>query len=100
MPTFRAGLGALVRRGTYWYPVCLIQFDENQLVWTVRWWRGCKFAEPGIELDSTTTVNLDDIVDSLWMNRTQCWAVRVSLEKKLMIMILTFVSAQKMATCL
>jgi hypothetical protein len=99
MPTFRAGLGALVRRWTYWYPVRLIQFDENQLVWTVRWWRGCKFAEPGIEPDSTTTVNLDDIVDSLWMNRTQRRAIRVSLEKKSMI-ILTFVSAQKMATCL
>jgi hypothetical protein len=69
-------------------------------VWTVRWWRGCKFAKPGIELDSTTTVNLDDIVDSLWMNRTQRQAVRVSLEKKSMIMILTFVSAWKMATCL
>jgi len=62
MIVFRAGLGALVRRGTYWYPARLVQFDENELAWTVRWWRGCKFAE-------------------LWMNRTERRAIRVSLDE-------------------
>ncbi|KAF8833214.1 hypothetical protein BDN67DRAFT_986172 [Paxillus ammoniavirescens] len=39
----RAGKGALVRQGKYWYPVRLIQFDAHQSGWLVRWWCLCKF---------------------------------------------------------
>ncbi|KAG6904433.1 hypothetical protein DXG01_009991, partial [Tephrocybe rancida] len=74
------GTGALGRHGDFWYPVRLIQAtDKSQTSWTVRWWRGCLFATPGLEPDSITTLEIRDIVDSLWMDRTARRQVRLGM---------------------
>ncbi|KAF8956267.1 hypothetical protein BDZ97DRAFT_1763938 [Flammula alnicola] len=65
----RRGTGALARRGVFWYPVRIIHVEDGSK-WRVRWWRECNFAEPGIDRGSVTTVGVDDIVDSLWLDRT------------------------------
>ncbi|KAF9548012.1 hypothetical protein CPC08DRAFT_591108, partial [Agrocybe pediades] len=60
----RRGRGALARSGSFWYPVRLIHCEGDS--WRVRWWRGCESSGTHIVPDSVTSVQLEDIVDSLW----------------------------------
>ena len=75
----RPGRGALVRRGDFWYPVRVIQ-KEPSGKWRVRWWRGCKFTsgQDGVEPGELSTVELPDIVDSLWLLQAERRKIRVS----------------------
>ena len=80
-PVSRAGRGALVLHGKFWYPALVVQrYGHN--AWVVRWWRGCQFelqvdgirVEPG----STTIVFLGQITDSLWLKQEERRQIRVS----------------------
>ncbi|KAF4620872.1 hypothetical protein D9613_000021 [Agrocybe pediades] len=66
----RRGRGALARIGEYWYPVRLIHRLESG-EWRVRWWRGCKVGVEGLNPGCVATVKEEDLVDSLWMDRTE-----------------------------
>ena len=64
----------------FWYPVRLIQYNEKEKEWSVRWWRGCDFGPslaPAVASGSITSVKECDIVDSLWGDRTARRAIRV-----------------------
>jgi len=78
MKSQRSGCGALARQGDYWYPVRLIQPNETQTKWSVRWWKHCEFVANGVEPGSITSVPTIDIVDALWMDRTGRRKIRVS----------------------
>ncbi|KAF5379487.1 hypothetical protein D9615_006638 [Tricholomella constricta] len=73
----KEGCGALARHGKFWYPVRLIQSEKMQSRWLVRWWRGCEFEESGITPDFYTLVPAIDLVDSLWMDRTERRKIRL-----------------------
>jgi hypothetical protein len=67
----RAGCGGLVWNGDFWYPVHLIDHEEPEKVWLVRWWRDCQFEQPStIVPGSSTAIAESDVVDSLWGDRT------------------------------
>lgn len=73
------GKGALVRLGTFWYPVRLIYYDKQKNTWLVRWWRGNKFEEQiTVKPDTVTEVEMSVIVDSLWLDRTKRREIQVS----------------------
>jgi hypothetical protein len=59
--------------------------------WRVRWWRGNKFQtdseSAGIEPGGIYTVELPDIVDSLWLLQTERRKIRVSFLKYLIRMV-------------
>ncbi|KAF5378138.1 hypothetical protein D9615_007524 [Tricholomella constricta] len=71
----REGCGALACQGEFWYPVRLIQPQEGGSRWQVRWWRGCDF-EMNVA-DSFSVVEQRDIVDSLWIDRTERRKIRL-----------------------
>ncbi|KAF5379467.1 hypothetical protein D9615_006598 [Tricholomella constricta] len=73
----REGCGALARQGEFWYPVRLIQPQEGGSRWQVRWWRGCNFEMNQNVADSFSVVDQRDIVDSLWMDRTERRKIRL-----------------------
>lgn len=73
----RRGRGALARNGEYWYPVRVIHLEKDGQ-WRVRWWRACNFSTPGIIPDTITTVSEDDVVDSLWNDKTGRRKIKVS----------------------
>ncbi|KAF8069336.1 hypothetical protein FPV67DRAFT_1415419, partial [Lyophyllum atratum] len=65
----RPGMGALARRGDFWYPVRLVKpIKSMEPSWMVRWWRECNFEIPTGETP-TTVVAFKDIIDSLWLDR-------------------------------
>ena len=67
----RAGRGALVRYGEFWYPVRLIQYIKSSKKWHIRWWRECSFDTMpvvGFESGSLMLIDERDVVDSLWGN--------------------------------
>jgi hypothetical protein len=75
----RAGRGALVLHGKFWYPALVIQSHDSK-AWLVRWWRGCQFdSHDGIEPESRSVVSLGKIVDSLWLKQAERRQIRVSL---------------------
>lgn len=78
-PVSRAGRGALVLHGKFWYPALVVQ-RSGPNAWIVRWWRGCQFELDGIRVEpgSTSIVNLGQIVDSLWLKRQERRQIRVS----------------------
>ncbi|KAF8059494.1 hypothetical protein FPV67DRAFT_1426312, partial [Lyophyllum atratum] len=73
----KEGCGVLARCGNFWYPARLIQREKEGNEWRIRWWRGCKFETSGIVPDTISTVPLSEIVDSLWMNRTERRKIRL-----------------------
>jgi len=79
----RAGRGVLAHNGKFWYPIQLIQYQEADKSWLVRWWRGCSF-EPDssgmvtIAPRLTSTVPELDIVDSLWGDQVGRQKIQVS----------------------
>jgi hypothetical protein len=78
----RAGRGALVLHGKFWYPALVVQrYGPNFNAWIVRWWRGCQFELDGIQAEpgSTSMVSLGKIVDSLWLKQEERRQIRVSL---------------------
>jgi hypothetical protein len=81
----RAGRAGLARNGDFWYPVRLLQYNEKDKTWSVRWWRGCTF-EPTSESStaapgSIIQINETDLVDSLWGDRMARRAIRVSFDQ-------------------
>ena len=62
----RAGRGALVRYGDFWYPVHLIQYLKPNKQWQIQWWRECNCDMVGIEYASSMLIDERDVVDSLW----------------------------------
>ncbi|KAF9533317.1 hypothetical protein CPB83DRAFT_903260 [Crepidotus variabilis] len=74
------GRGALARDGDFWYPVRLIQYDEELNRWTIKWWRGCNFGGFGSFPGKVESIEDFYLVDSLWgerysrrSTRLGCW---------------------------
>ncbi|KAF4618842.1 hypothetical protein D9613_009694 [Agrocybe pediades] len=65
------GRGALSRVNEFWYPVRVLNYNEQADNWNVMWWRGCTFPKGSkIKPGTITSVHEDDLVDSLWGDRT------------------------------
>lgn len=82
-PVSRAGRGALVLHGKFWYPALVVQrLGHGPNAWVVRWWRGCQFELEGTQADSepgsTSIVYLGQIIDSLWLKHEDRRQIRVS----------------------
>ncbi|KAF5319194.1 hypothetical protein D9619_008741 [Psilocybe cf. subviscida] len=85
----RMGCGALVKDGTFWYPVRLIQRmgprtngkrkkSDTPTLWRVKWWRGCHFENNSTHVaDGMSIVREEDIVDALWKDRTERRRIRL-----------------------
>lgn len=69
----RAGKGALVKHGQFWYPVRLLQ--RIGPFWLVRWWRHCNFAISPPTTDSK--VPEGEILDELWQDQAGRRKIRV-----------------------
>ena len=78
----RPGRAALVHHGDFWYPVRVIQ-KEDSGKWRVRLWRGCQLIKSdstglGIGPGELCTVELRNIVDSLWLLQAERRKIHVS----------------------
>jgi len=52
----------------FWYPVRLIEHLSSGS-WRVRWWRGNQYESQSLlGMESTTLVEENKIIDSLWSN--------------------------------
>lgn len=76
---YRPGKGALAKHGDFWYPVKLIEYLKGGQQWRIRWWRGCKFQEPGYDPGSISDIPADIVVDSLWRNCRERRSIRVHI---------------------
>ena len=67
---FRAGHGALVQVGIFYYPAHLIQKVNEG--WRVKFWRENIIpSSTGFVNSRIYTIDLTEIVDSLWQNQEQ-----------------------------
>jgi len=63
---FSPGKGVLVKQDTvYYYPGCLISWDEHSLTWTIQMWRGIQNELANKILHD---VPVSNIVDGLWQD--------------------------------